>query len=400
LVIMASLPGSPARTQEAPRKSVLLVMDIQASRTGLDASLLEGLGDYLAMRLGELGPFQVVPRSLLREVITRRKAESHSDCFDQSCHIELGRELAAERIVSTRLTRVGKQCTLSLGLYDLATAATTQSLTRTGSCGEEAILSMIAAAAIQLAGTDAGSGPPEGMVLIPGGPFWMGCNSNADYECRDDERPGRRVVLDAYYIDKTEVTVRAYSACVRAGACERPHKRRLFKYRGTWDKPLDKSYPVNDVDWHQAKHYCHWAGKRLPTEAEWEKAARGTDGRKYPWGTPGAGCGYAVMDDGGDGCGRDHPAPVCSVNAGSSPFGLCDMAGNLREWVSDWYAPDAYARSDRKNPEGPARGKHKVLRSSDYDDSMLRNLRASRRSHEDPYEANSEYGFRCVREPQ
>ncbi len=110
------------------------------------------------------------------------------------------------------------------------------------------------------------------MVSVPAGEFWMGCHAT-DSACRDDEKPGRMVYLDAFKIDKTEVTVNAYKACVKAGACTEPSS-----YEGQGDQP------VTNVEWFQADAYCRWAGKQLPTEAQWEKAARGTDGRIYPWG--------------------------------------------------------------------------------------------------------------------
>jgi formylglycine-generating enzyme required for sulfatase activity len=227
----------------------------------------------------------------------------------------------------------------------------------------------------------------------------MGCNRTADSECRRDERPGRTVILDAFYIDRTEVTVDAYAECVRAGACSKPRPRKVCKYRSTWQTPGRGRHPVNGVSWYQARDYCRWAGKRLPSEAEWEKAARGGDGRKFPWGDRGAGCGYVVMDDGGDGCGRDSPAPVCSRPGGLSPHGLCDMAGNVMEWVADRYARDYYRTARGRNPPGPVSGPKRVLRGSDYDSPKPRDLRTSRRAKADPEKVSSEIGFRCASSP-
>jgi len=171
----------------------------------------------------------------------------------------------------------------------------------------------------------------NGMCLIPAGSFWMGCNSAVDNDCDSDESPYHEVTLSGYYIDKTEVTVDDYADCVTAGACTAPSTASSYC---NWEVSGKGNHPVNCVNWSQAGEYCTWAGKRLPTEAEWEKAARGTDGRKYPWGNEDATCEYAVMDDGVNGCGTDSTWNVCSKSpAGDSPYGLCDMSGNVWEWV-------------------------------------------------------------------
>ena len=231
---------------------------------------------------------------------------------------------------------------------------------------------------------------PGEMILIPAGVFWMGCNSEIDNICYDDEKPYHEVQLSAYYIDKTEVTQGAYKKCVDAGVCSDPGCN--------WNPSGTPNRPVVCVDWNDAIAYCTWAGKRLPTEAEWEKAARGTDGRKYPWGNQTATCEYAVMYDGSDyGCGTGSTWDVCSKSpAGDSPYGLCDMAGNVWEWVSDWYGSDYYSNSPASNPTGPVSGSGRVRRggSFDYDDV---NLRASNRDGYYPSVYYVNLGFRCSR---
>jgi len=227
------------------------------------------------------------------------------------------------------------------------------------------------------------------MVTVPAGAFWMGCNVAVDTQCGSDESPYHAVYLSEYQIDRTEVTQKAYSQCVFAGACAAP----------TCDySPSDwANKPVACVNWQNAKDYCQWAGKRLPTEAEWEKAARGTDGRKYPWGNQTATCSYAVMYEGSSGCGTSATFPVCSKSpVGDSPYGACDMAGNVREWVSDWYSSSYYSTALTTDPQGPASGSYRVRRGGSFDSSDF-TLRVSIRSYVNPSDYYGYLGFRCAR---
>ena len=228
------------------------------------------------------------------------------------------------------------------------------------------------------------------MKLVASGSFWMGCNTTVDSECQSDESPYHQVTLSGYYMDKTEVTQAEYKKCVDAGECDTPSC--------DWDPTGTPNRPVVCVTWSQAGEYCVWAGKRLPTEAEWEKAARGTDGRKYPWGNETATCDYAVMYDGSWGCGTGSTWDVCGKSpAGDSPYGLCDMAGNVYEWVSDWYDSGYYTNSQASNPTGPVSGSLRVLRGGSFysnDDS----LRASFRYDVNPSVYSHSLGFRCARD--
>ncbi|HOD09060.1 MAG TPA: SUMF1/EgtB/PvdO family nonheme iron enzyme, partial [Myxococcota bacterium] len=229
------------------------------------------------------------------------------------------------------------------------------------------------------------------MKLVASGSFWMGCNSAVDTQCENDEKPYHKVTLSAYYMDMTEVTQSEYKKCIDAGECDTPPC--------DWDPSEMPNRPVVCVNWSQAGEYCAWAGKRLPTEAEWEKAARGTDGRKYPWGNEDATCEYAVMYDGTDySCGTNSTWDVCSKSpAGDSPYGLCDMSGNVWEWVSDWYDFRYYTNSPASNPTGPVSGSYRIFRGGCFDYSAG-NLRASYRyAHYNPSAAIALVGFRCAR---
>ena len=218
----------------------------------------------------------------------------------------------------------------------------------------------------------------------------MGCNEAVDDDCFFDEYPYHEVYLDSYYIDVTEVTAADYAACVSAGGCTAAGSGAYATYQVAGKE----SHPINYVDWYQAEAYCIWAGKRLPTEAEWEKAARGADGRKYPWGNESPTCDVAVTS----GCPGDTQ-PVCSVSpAGDSPYGLCDMAGNVFEWVADWYSSDYYDTSPANNPTGPNSGSTRVIRGGSFDYYAV-GLRVSDRGggYGFPSGGFVALGFRCAR---
>lgn len=228
---------------------------------------------------------------------------------------------------------------------------------------------------------------PEGMVLVPGGMFEMGSN---DYT---NEMPIRRVQVDAFWIDRTEVTVEAYSACVDDGECSEPSSGGSCN----WMVAGREDHPVNCVTWLQAVEYCTWAGKQLPTEAQWEKAARGTDARTYPWGNVPGSCTHVVMSEGGSGCGMGSTWPVGSKPMGDSPFGAHDMAGNVWEWVADWYA-SSYDAMETDNPTGPLMGTVRVLRGGSWNSSVTYNFRAAYRYFY-PANVNDGVGFRCASTP-
>jgi formylglycine-generating enzyme required for sulfatase activity len=226
------------------------------------------------------------------------------------------------------------------------------------------------------------SASPGELVEVPAGDFIMGCNEEVDDECDADERPMHVVSLSAFEIELTEVTQDAYAACVSDGACEPPSCE--------WDCDAG-DLPAGCVTIDQATAYCAWADRRLPSEAEWEKAARGEDGSKYPWGNDEPDCSLTNMS----GCG-DGPMPVGSVEDGASPYGALDMAGNLVELVSDWYNAGYYADSPSEDPTGPATGTRHGGRGGGYL-SEAEWQRASKRDWYDVEDSGPSLGFRCAR---
>jgi formylglycine-generating enzyme required for sulfatase activity len=226
--------------------------------------------------------------------------------------------------------------------------------------------------------------PPDGMEMIPiaAGKFTMGSDDGDE-----DEKPVHTVNLDAYYIDKYEVSVAQYRQCVEAGNCAEPF---------TWPAFSEPNAPVVGVTWDDARNYCEWVGARLPTEAEWEKAARGTDGRRFPWGnqTPDCSLGnYLVQDAECVG----QPTDVGQYPGGASPYGVLDMAGNALEWVADWYAADYYAASPARNPQGPDVGTFKVARGDSWGGDQV--SAADRHIVGLPSDPDSDFGFRCAANP-
>ena len=230
-------------------------------------------------------------------------------------------------------------------------------------------------------------GPPAGMVPIPAGRLVMGAGDG-----EPDERPVHAVRLRAFFLDRSETTVGEYRKCVAAGRCAAP--------RGPQG---GANLPVTWVSWRDADAYCRFAGKRLPSEAEWERAARGDDRRVYPWGNEpdceranfGSYRGEGRCEERNPG----RPEPVGRRPAGASSFGALDLAGNVWEWVEDHYDPRYYARSPAADPRGPragVRGDPRRVVRGDGCCSMLGLPRASNRNAWPEDYADEDLGFRCA----
>jgi len=230
----------------------------------------------------------------------------------------------------------------------------------------------------------------EAMVFIPAGQFNMG-----DREGGYDEHPERKVSLAGFYMDRYEATFAQFYNFMAVTGHRKP---RLVGYLGnveTEDLPLFMKplHPVIGVSWDDAVDYCRWKGKRLPTEAEWEKAARGEDHRKWPWGNQQDPSNANLL---GDDDGFRYTSPVGHFKRDKSPYGIYDMAGNAMEWVSDWYQEDYYRILPISNPAGPSAGDYRVIRGTSWNDSVD-HARTTSRFKMFPEYRDVTTGFRCAK---
>ena len=236
-----------------------------------------------------------------------------------------------------------------------------------------------------------------GFVAIAASEFWMGCNEQLDTKCQAQEKPYHKVKLSGYFIGKTEVTVAEYKKCVQAGVCNpaigqptydqnKPQQQCTYNWTGL------ESYPVNCAPWSDADAYCKWIGGRLPTEAEWEHAARGTDGRLFPWGNTADQQNYYKSDG-------SRPDPVGTHPKDVSPYGVLDMAGSVQELVQDYYDQAYYQSSPSQDPTGPSTGNYRTARGGQWNADIF-TARTSNRSVASSLwgnnTSNPQQGFRCV----
>lgn len=410
VLVVLSVVAAAAET-----RPVVAVWDLEGRHVKLSKEELSRLTDRLANLVVESGRYQITPRAEVQRLLAEQKRASYRVCYDEACQIELGKELAAQKSLSGSVERWGTECVVSLRLYDLARATGEAAGSARGGCRAEQVLGLLETAFRQLSGTgtveprsarasrtDSLAAEPGAMIVVAGGDFFRGCDDETDARCFIDEKPGRIVFLPEFRIDRTEVTVRAYERCVEAGGCSAAGIEMPFvqgekqSWSGglcNWRQAGRAEHPINCVNWTHAERYCRWAGKRLPTESEWEKAARGSDRRRFPWGfdlvhpeprtnladqtarrTFRTLVAMEAYDDGFAGT-----APVGSFPAGASPHGVLDMGGNVAEWTADWYAAP----------------KSRAVRGGSWR-ALAWSARVSARASLTPETRDSSVGFRCV----
>ncbi|MDJ0761978.1 MAG: SUMF1/EgtB/PvdO family nonheme iron enzyme [Myxococcota bacterium] len=228
-------------------------------------------------------------------------------------------------------------------------------------------------------------------IEIQGGAYQMGSE-----DVTSEQEPIHDVTIQDFAMTKTEITVGQYAACVEADVCSYPG----LSWFCNWRDIIYEHHPINCVDWDQALSFCDWIGGRLPTEAEWEYAARsGGKEQLFPWGNKEPSCDYAIMDSTGEGCERIHTWPVCSKTAGNSDQGLCDLSGNVLEWVADcWHSNynDAPDNGSAWTEECDSNGR--VLRGGGWTSRTGETLSATFRTSDDQSDKRYYSGFRCARD--
>jgi formylglycine-generating enzyme required for sulfatase activity len=235
----------------------------------------------------------------------------------------------------------------------------------------------------------------DGMTLlfVPGGYFYMGSDPASDYTASGEETPMHSVYLEAFWVDKTEVTNGMYKKCVETGICRAPKTDVLPEDRPYYRDSRFDDYPVVSISLDDAKTYCKWTGRQLPTEAQWEKAARGTDKRIFPWGNQvdlNNRANYGLDKDTG------YPSAVGSYPNGASPYGALDMSGNVFEWVSDFYDAHYYSKSPAQNPTGPVIGDYGIVRGGSWVIKEPGKLKTTYRLANPVTNRDGDDGFRCV----
>ncbi len=230
----------------------------------------------------------------------------------------------------------------------------------------------------------------------------MGCQEINGIRCKEDELPFHKVYTDFFVIDQYEVSVEDYKKCVDQGRCDLKNVYIDESLYCNYGKVGKEKHPMNCINWYGAQEYCKWKRKRLPTEAEWEKATRGNDGRVYPWKEEEFGCNYSTVDSdeninsGNEGCGQMGTSLIDSFPESVSPYGLFNTSGNVMEWVSDFYDKSYYSLDELKeNPTGPQTGGSKVLRGGGWR-SYEKDVYTFRRERYVPDFGHDDYGFRCA----
>ena len=420
LCALALLPGRPAVSQVVGKRLAIL----EFKGTKIESEVLENFSDEVRGGAVEGLAGRGVLVMTRESMMVLLKEMGKKECNEGDCEVETAKNIGADFVVSGSVARIDGVYVVTLKLFETAKAnllatnrieakrqlEVSRQLRQHGK--DLAATNIGARPAPSLASPPAASAPllspplsaptpqpargcASNQVAIPGGIFKMGSGLQTGWF--PDET--HKVTLSPYCIDRTEVTVTAYRACVRSGECDPPNTGDSC----TWGQSGLDNQPINCVDWNQAKAYCERTGGRLPTEAEWEFAARGSDRRKYPWGNDDDVVPHCCMlrssyepDAGLDALKSSGPCPVGSRHFDVSPFGVLDMAGNVSEWTADGYDP--YSAADQRNPQGSRRaGALRVFRGGNWNSAGKDAVRADHRESLNPGYRFETMGFRCAR---
>ncbi|HOX47467.1 MAG TPA: SUMF1/EgtB/PvdO family nonheme iron enzyme [Myxococcota bacterium] len=432
------LVEGPVQAQDRP---IVAVFDLEVKGTKLDKGTVDRLTDYLGSLLASKG-FQVVPRAQLKERLVQAKKGSYKACYDESCQIEVGKELAAQKTLASQILKLGSKCKVTLNLLDLKKAASEGAGTASGKCGEDEVVESLEKAVANMF-EGAGAPPPKLATAQPGDTGYAALAAQA----AGDQQSRQAGLLKAWQevslvAIKKDIPHKARALALKKFLedfpTENPHtlEARLFlwkldrgeefvpegspellewvvssparveftrsevtvaQYRAcvesgaceapttdagcNWAQPDREAHPANCVGGNNAAAYCTWAGGRLPSDDEWYAEASERGRRKYPWGDQNPSCDLTVLEYSGKGCGKDSTWPVCSKPAGNSVSGLCDMSGNVMEWTAT--GSDAGL----------------VLRGGSWHSGYYE-LSTSYRFDSLPLFMGQQYGFRCVRSAQ
>jgi formylglycine-generating enzyme required for sulfatase activity len=427
LVISAPAFAEPA----APAtKSKVLVLD--PTGTKVNAEDRKSFTGLIAASLTRWPMFDVVTTADVQKAMELQAQQQLLGCMSEACLGDVATLTAANLVVFGDVNRLGSLLVFNLSLYDAGAAKSVgrvsieaKSLDALPSLLRLKMDGLVADAirAFRAAGSDDGKTCPASMVRIPAGQFFMGADDDDTDPLLKNAHPSHNVTLAAFCIDKYEVTVDDYASCSSAGKCKRASrtvdwpgitddKRKLYSQVCTAGKRDRGKHPINCVNWKAAARYCEAQGARLPTEAEWEFATRGPDGRRFPWGDDpptaadlnacGGECAAWAKANGGKAKtlyeaedGYANTAPVGSFPAGASRFGPHDVVGNVWEWVNDRYGP--YAGADLVDPRGPAKGKKRVVRGGAFNGGFESWLRPAFRFSAPESQRSHAIGFRCAR---
>jgi formylglycine-generating enzyme required for sulfatase activity len=396
--LFAAFCGSPTFSQNQDQS--IAVLNVRSDQ--LAGGDLLTLTEAITTELNSHGGYRVFGWNDVSQMLEHKAGKQALGCDDEKCFAEIGGALGVTYIAAGNLGKLGDRYILNLKLIDITRTETKARVKRTVSGNMGLLIDELPAMVAELLGAPARSAPaptpaarpagaPEGMVSITGGSFMMGSNDGDA-----DEKPVHQVTLDGFSMDKYEVTNQAYDKCAASGACQPAHydDGTCYVWNGfRWVKGAagsefrGGSQPVGCVDWEQARSYCQWKGGRLPTEAEWEYAARGGTSTTYYWGNQ--------MDDSyawysANSGSKTHPVGEKRPNQ----YGLYDMSGNVWEWCGDWYA--SYGGGTENNPSGPAGGSARVGRGGGWRSDAAR-LRPAVRYGNGPGLRGSSLGFRCAR---